>query len=220
MERIVKERLVGAAVLMAAAIILIPEMLSGPDRGSQSEPAEPARSDAPIKTYTIDLSKSSGVQPTPSVVEDRAPPPEEAATAPRAAPTAEQPAAEVQAKPETPAPNQAAVAPPPVVIEQPTVAAARTTPPARTAPPPIASSTSAPTSGRWAVQVGSYAREATAERLAKQLRDQGQRAFVMPVKSGGATLYRVRIGPMLDRASAEAALRDVKSPGAAIVSHP
>jgi DedD protein len=31
-ERIVKERLVGAAVLMAAAIILIPEMLSGPDR--------------------------------------------------------------------------------------------------------------------------------------------------------------------------------------------
>jgi cell division septation protein DedD len=70
------------------------------------------------------------------------------------------------------------------------------------------------------VQVGSYAREATAERLAKQLRDQGQRAFVMPVKSGGATLYRVRIGPMKDRASAEAALSDVKSAGAAIVSHP
>ncbi len=44
----------------------------------------------------------------------------------------------------------------------------------------------------------------------------------MPVKSGGATLYRVRIGPMKDRASAESTLRDVKSstPGAAIVSHP
>jgi cell division protein FtsN len=42
----------------------------------------------------------------------------------------------------------------------------------------------------------------------------------MPVKSGGTTLYRVRIGPMKDRASAEAALRDVKSPGAAVVAHP
>ena len=44
--------------------------------------------------------------------------------------------------------------------------------------------------------------------------------FVMPVKSGTATLYRVRIGPMKDRESAEAALRTVKSPGARIVAHP
>jgi cell division septation protein DedD len=72
------------------------------------------------------------------------------------------------------------------------------------------------------VQVGSFSKQATAERLAKQFRDQDQSAFVMPVKSGGATLYRVRIGPLQDRASAEAVLRDVKSsaPGAAIVAHP
>ena len=180
MERIVKERLVGAAVLMAAAIILIPEMLSGPDRDSEVEPAAP--------TTAPQTEQPSGAQP----------------------------AGDDQAKPE--ASQQTASATPvvaaPVVVEQPTAA------PARTTPPPLASTTGAPTSGRWAVQVGSYAREATAERLAKQLRDQGQSAFVMPVKSGGATLYRVRIGPMNDRASAEAALRDVKSAGAAIVSHP
>ena len=222
MERIVKERLVGAAVLMAAAIILIPEMLSGPDRDSQAEPAAQSRSDAPIKTYTIDLSQSPSAQPTPPVVDNRAPPPEEPA-APDA--TARRPNRRQGRNPlatirqslkrlsrlhRTALPVAAA----PVVVEQPTAA------PARTTPPPLASNTGAPTSGRWAVQVGSYAREATAERLAKQLRDQGQRAFVMPVKSGGATLYRVRIGPMKDRASAEAALRDVKSAGAAIVSHP
>jgi DedD protein len=219
-ERIVKERLVGAAVLMAAAIILIPEMLSGPDRDSEPEPAAQARGDAPIKTYTIDLSQSPGAQPTPPVVDNRAPPPEEPA-APTAAPPTEQPsgaqpAGDDQAEPETPqqTASTAPVAAAPAVVEQPTAA------PARTTPPPLASNSGAPTSGRWAVQVGSYAREATAERIAKQLRDQGQRAFVMPVKSGGATLYRVRIGPMKDRASAEAALRDVKSAGAAIVSHP
>ena len=215
MERIVKERLVGAAVLMAAAVILIPEMLSGPDRDSRAEPAAQARNDAPIKTYTIDLSQSHSAQPTPSVVDNRAPPPEEPAAPVAAQPTepspGAQPAGDDQAKPEVPAQTPPAT---PVVVEQPTAA------PARTTPPPLASDPGAPTSGRWAVQVGSYAREATAERLAKQLRDQGQRAFVMPVKSGGTTLYRVRIGPLQDRASAEAALRDVKSPGAAIVSHP
>jgi DedD protein len=220
-ERIVKERLVGAAVLMAAAVILIPEMLSGPDRDSQAEPAAQARNDAPIKTYTIDLSQSHSTQPTPSVVDNRAPPPEQPVVVPAAPATAQptevsgaQPAREDQAKPEVPAQTPPAA---PAVVEQPTATPARTTP----APsPPLASDAAAPTSGRWAVQVGSYAREATAERLAQQLRDQGQQAFVMPVKSGGTTLYRVRIGPMKDRASAAAALRAVKSPGAAIVSHP
>jgi DedD protein len=211
-ERIVKERLVGAAVLMAAAIILIPEMLSGPDRDRQAEPPAPARSDGPIKTYTIDLSQSHSAQPTPSVVDNRAPPPEEPVTAQPGDPSSgAQPPADDQAKPEVPQQTVAAL---PDVVEQPTP------PPARATQPPLASDSGSPTSGRWAVQVGSYAREATAERLAKQLRDQGQQAFVMPVKSGGATLYRVRIGPMKDRASAEAALRDVKSAGAAIVSHP
>ena len=65
-----------------------------------------------------------------------------------------------------------------------------------------------------------FLKEANAQRLVKELRDQGQSAFVMPLKSGGATLYRVRIGPMKDRASAEAALRELKSAGAKVVSHP
>jgi DedD protein len=226
-ERIVKERLVGAAVLMAAAIILIPEMLSGPDRDSRAESAAQSRTDAPIKTYTIDLSESPSAQPAaPPVVENRAPPPEEPPTAQPSgqAFAGPQPAGGDQVKPEV-SQQSAAVTPPPAAVHtepaEPVVEAPTATPaPARTATRPLASDAGTPTSGRWAVQIGSYAREGTAERIAKQLRDQGRSAFVMPVKSGGATLYRVRIGPMNDRASAEAALRDVKSPGAAIVSHP
>jgi DedD protein len=224
-ERIVKERLVGAAVLMAAAIILIPEMLGGPDRGSRAEPAAQSRNEAPIKTYTIDLSHSPTVQPAPAVVDNRAPPPEEAPTPPASqSASGSQPAASDQAKPEVPQ-EPVTTAPPPEtlrreppnpVVEPPTATPA----PARTAAPPLASDAAAPKSGQWAVQIGSYAKEATAERIAKQLRDQGQSAFVMPVKSGSATLYRVRIGPMKDRASAEAALRTVKSEGAKIVAHP
>jgi len=219
-ERLVKERLVGAAVLMAAAIILIPEMLSGPDRaGSQAEPAAaPKRSDAPIKTYTIDLSQSPTAAPG-AVVENRAPPPEEIPTTPQ--PPEAQPSQGDQAKPEV-AQQSAATTPqsqpisPPAVVEQPTVA----TPPTRTPQPPLASAAEAPTSGRWAVQLGTFSKEANAQRLVKQLRDQGQSAFVMPLKSSGGTLYRVRIGPMKDRASAEAALRELKAPGAAVVPQP
>jgi DedD protein len=210
-ERKVKERLVGAAVLMAAAVILIPEMLSGPDREPSAEPAAAqSRNDGPIKTYTIDLSHSSSERPPSAVVENRAPPPEEPAAGQPAPeqPAAAQPAADDQAKPEVPQQT---------VVEAPTVAA---TPPAHAQERALASGAEAPTSGRWAVQLGTFSKEANAQRLVKQLRDQGQSAFVMPLKSGTATLYRVRIGPMKDRPSAEAALRELKSPGAAVVPHP
>jgi DedD protein len=226
-ERQVKERLVGAAVLMAAAIILIPEMLSGPDRTSHAEPAAAqTRDDAPIKTYTIDLSQSPNAQAPPAVIDNRAPPPEEPAPAQSAE---AQPGPSGQAKPEVPQQSAAVTEqprpqsqPPSQVPTEPVVEAPTAAEPARTPQRPLASSADAPTSGRWAVQVGTFSKQANAERLAKQLREQGQSAFVMPVKSGAATLYRVRIGPMKDRASAEATLRDVKvsSPGAAIVSQP
>ena len=94
---------------MAAAVILIPEMLSG-HRGSSTEPAaRQSRDDAPIKTYTIDLSHSSSEQPPSAVVENRAPPPEEPAAE---QPAAAQPAAGDQAKPEVPQ-QTAAVQPEP-----------------------------------------------------------------------------------------------------------
>jgi DedD protein len=72
------------------------------------------------------------------------------------------------------------------------------------------------------VQLGSFASQATAAGMIKGLRTRGYDAFVMPVKSGGATLYRVRIGPVKDRESALAILHKVKeaAPGAAVVPHP
>jgi DedD protein len=223
-ERKVKERLVGAAVLMAAAVILIPEMLSGPDRKSSAAPGAQARNDAPIKTYTIDLSHSSSEQPPAAVVDNRAPPPEELP----AQPAPVQPAAGDQAKPEDPqqtAPTQAesrpdpqppAPVPQPAVVEQPTPAMTSAGAPKH----PLASGEAVPTSGQWAVQIGTFSKEANAQRLVKDLRDRGQSAFVMPLKSGAAMLYRVRVGPMKDRASAETALRELKVAGAKVVSHP
>jgi DedD protein len=223
-EKHVKERLVGAAVLMAAAIIIIPEMLSGPDRNTD-ESGQRTGAETSLKTYTIDLNQPPGSSVAAKAVDDRAPPPEQVAPQ-SASGDAETPRSTNQAKPEAedaqkPA-SDAPSSPAPTVAAAPRIESpspARMT--AQSQTPALASRPSAPTSGAWAVQLGSFAKQATAERFANELRGEGHSAFVMPVRSGAATLYRVRVGPMPDRAAAEAALRTLKAKasGAAVVAH-
>ncbi|HWK50612.1 MAG TPA: SPOR domain-containing protein [Steroidobacter sp.] len=236
--------MIGAAVLMAAAIILIPEMLSGPGRDSAEKQAQTAADgkvsgEAAIKTYTIDLSQSPGVLPPAPVeqTENRAPPPEETQPPETLPPqTTAQPPVVAQASPEprpvTPAEPPAQRTPAPVQTPKPAPAPAPAKPepkpespkpePRAVASAPSAPRSAVPTGKGWAVQLGSYASEATAERIMNEWRGKGQSAFVMPVTTGGKTLYRVRIGPTKDRASAETALKVVKGtiPSAAVVAHP
>jgi DedD protein len=233
-ERLVKERLVGAAVLLAAAVILIPEMLSGPKREESSQSAAAAE-DAPTKTYTIDLGQSSqgpSTSTAPLQVETTAAPPSEMAppsttVAPQATPESsvqpteakrEEPPAPrakpfAQSQPETPK-AAAVTAPSPRNESAPTIAVPK--------PASVASDRTVPTSKGWAVQLGSFSKADTAERVAQQVRSKGHNAFVMPVKSGSATLYRVRVGPLKDRSAADALQRELKgeSPNAAVVPHP
>ena len=241
MERRVKERLVGAAVLMAAAIILIPEMLSGPRR-ERTAAAQTPTADAPMKTYTIDLNRSPGAPASPAEVDERAPPsetgsPSDAPSEQVAAASSENALSEAastpptqaipestEPQPRTPervaseqAPARPAVEPRPAPVQA-------VPPPAReaSAPTPVVNAPSIPTSRGWAVQLGSFASRATADRMVKDLAQKGQKAVVMPVKSGSNTLYRVRVGPFADRNTANDALRDVKGQvaNAAVVAHP
>jgi DedD protein len=227
-ERHVKERLIGAAVLVAAAVILIPEMLSGGgDESSENTQTVTPAGDTPLKTYTIDLNKSPGqsAMPAPETLTTVAPPPEteppaeseseSAASAPatQAIPesTAERSAPE--RIPETPVVSQ----PAPATVKPPTPVSVPATP----ARSPSAAPEKASGAG-WAVQLGSFSSRATADGMVSKLRGEGYDAFVMPVKSGTNTLYRVRIGPMADRESAASTLSRIKAkvPAAAVVKHP
>jgi DedD protein len=201
-ERIVKERLVGAAVLMAAAINPDPgdAVGSGPRLACGGRPLSRATTVLSRRTRSTSVTRRARSPRRLSLrIAHRRPrsrPPRSPAASRR---RSHNPAASDQAKPDVPQ-QPVATAPPPEPVRsepaKPVVEPPTSTPaPARAAASPLASSAGAPTSGGWAVQVGSFSKEATAERVAKQLRDQGQSAFVMPVKSGGATLYRVRIGP-------------------------
>lgn len=64
---------------------------------------------------------------------------------------------------------------------------------------------------RWVVQVGSFGAQENAEKLVFQLRDGGFRASSQAVSSGGATTYKVRVGPVLEREEAVALAASIRA---------
>ena len=52
---------------------------------------------------------------------------------------------------------------------------------------------------RWVVQVGSFSSAANADNLVAKLRLEGHSAYREQVSSSGATIYRVRVGPFVER---------------------
>jgi len=61
----------------------------------------------------------------------------------------------------------------------------------------------APSGAGWAVQLGSFSSQDNAQRLVTQVRGRGFPAYFLPTgRSGGKTLYRVRVGPRADRREA------------------
>lgn len=54
----------------------------------------------------------------------------------------------------------------------------------------------------WVVQLGSFGKEENADNLNKRLREMGFTAFVEPLNQPNGTIYRVRVGPELLRSDA------------------
>jgi DedD protein len=97
MERRFKERLIGAIILVALVVVLVPEILSGPHHGA----APPAPDPEPlVRTYTVDVAHIATAPPAPQP--------------PRAASSAPEPAA-VPIAPSAPAAAPVPALPSPVV---------------------------------------------------------------------------------------------------------
>jgi len=198
MDESLKARLIGAAVLVAVAVLLIPELLSG-RKSAEPQPAAPAEARG-TRTFTIELNGGSAAG-------DLRPPPVAEAPAPAPVAVAEQPAAEPRvAAPAEPALEPVAPSEPPAVAKAP--AAIPVKPPVQAAPAPAAV-----TRGGWAVQVGAFGSAAAAQRLVKDLQGAGYRAFVSPVTRSGKTLHRVRVGPEAARDDANRLAERLKGRG-------
>ena len=154
MDSSLKQRLVGAVVLIALAVIFLPMLVKGPapDSGVSDVPLDiPAEPKADAATRDLPLT-APGAMPEGGAVGMPATTPEPAAAEP----------------------DQAGALP--------TVAA-----------------------GDYAVNFGSYASVADADKVIAALRSAGLTAYREAVQLGGREAQRVRIGPFADRAVAESA---------------
>jgi DedD protein len=221
MDRRVKERLIGASILVVLIVLVVPELLSGPKSVVPSAtPAAifPASAPEPTRNVTLDLATSKA--PANSEVE-----PAEAAKGGEAAPTpatstdgSSSPAAPTSTASASAAPTSAAPTSAAPTSAAPTgtasASAAPATAPAATAKP-VETAAPSPISTRaaWAVQLGSFASRTNADNLSRQLKGQGFSVYVLSGGSGAAARYRVRVGPLADRDAAERTAAKLKSIG-------
>ncbi len=63
------------------------------------------------------------------------------------------------------------------------------------------------------MQLGSFANRSNAAHLVHQLKAQGYAVYESSEGAGGAARYRVRVGPLSDRDSAESIMAKLKSQG-------
>jgi DedD protein len=201
MDQALKARLIGAAVLVVLAVLLIPEMLSGRKPAGQGD-GPPAGAHG-TRSFTIDLgSGTAGPMTAPAASPAASPAPSPGLASTSGPPAAAQPAVQPG-----PAPAPSAVEGPAPTVTTPVAAQSA---PATQAPPPAPS---IPGRGGWAVQVGAFGSAATADKLARELQSAGFEAYVAPVSRAGKALNRVRVGPESERSRAEALATSLKARG-------
>ncbi|WIF65883.1 SPOR domain-containing protein [Metapseudomonas otitidis] len=197
LDKGLKQRIVGAVVLLALAVIFLPMLFTREDELRQVHVEAPPMPQAPAMPST----ELEDVQvPEPQVLPDEPVPPLDAnggvaqvPTTPPAAPTPSQAPRQQPA----PAPAQP-VAAPPVAQAQPQAAPAQ---PAAKVEEKRLDPNGLPVS--WSIQLASLSNRASAENLQKSLRNQGYNAYIRSADG----MNRVFVGPVIERAEAER-LRD------------
>lgn len=198
MDASLKQRLIGAAVLVALAVIFLPMLIGGPepDAGVSTVPVDvPARDDRHFETRDLTLAPPppAAAMPdaAPVVDEDRVATVDTTDAPARIDAVSGAPVGTAPASESRPAP--VATTPPPAPAPAPA---------AQPAPPDVPAATA---SGRWAVNLGSYANAANANTLVTQLRQQRLPAYAEQVSLDGKAVQRVRLGPFAQRSEAESA---------------
>jgi len=208
MDRRVKERLLGATLLVVVIVLVVPELLSGPRPASA--PAPSTAVPATTRSVSVDLTTSQATSEP------------DAPAAPAPSPEAS-PAPAVHASPEAPAPPSHSEEAAPEegsgtdASSAPSVTTLRAQEPAPA--PALETPASTPRSRKqatrgWSVQLGSFASKGNAERLEHQLQGRAGAPVYLSASGSGASLrYRVRVGPLADRAAAERAAGKLRAAG-------
>lgn len=208
MEAALKQRLIGAAVLVALAVIFLPMLVDGPEPqvGSTSVPLDIPK--APERAFETRELPLTGPGTAPAPASPSAPSVADVGDPDRVV-TVETPSLDrSDALPEDLDPSPAN--PPPAVAAPAATPAAppASTPPAASAPTsrPAAAQTSGVTpGGRFVVNLGTYGNAANVAALVSSLKQAGLPAYTESVQADGRAAQRVRLGPYAQRGEAEAA---------------
>ncbi len=188
LDKVFKQRMVGALVLVALAVIFLPMLFSRQDEQRQIQVDAPSAPQMPVmpqvQVEPVAVPEPQVIAQEPAVVEQ-----------PVVQQQAPAPVAPVVAKPVVVAPKPPVVTPAQSVAQAP---AKLDTTQKRVDPNGLPIS--------WSVQLVSLSNRASADNLQKTLRNQGYNAYVR--SSGG--MNRVFVGPLLERAEADR-LRDLLS---------
>ncbi|MBT8091225.1 MAG: SPOR domain-containing protein [Gammaproteobacteria bacterium] len=195
-----KERIIGAAILVSFVVLVVPIFLDGPP-GENEIVSErvllPGQDEQKTQTVVLERNRTDPVPLNSNATSD----PDPVATA-APDPVASDASASTAQQAEKPPAAQKVIesAPIPQVKPQP----------------------AASTTGMWAVQLGSFSNKDNAEKLAADLRKQGYAAFLSQLATDSGQLHRVRIGPQKDRDSAEAVAQRLAKVGhkGQVVPHP
>jgi DedD protein len=221
MDRRLKERLVGATILVALIVLIVPELLSGPKRPA----LPPLAAGLATRTVSVDLATSKAVAAPQSETLPAAPAEASSAEPQTEAPSPSTASADVADRAAPDAAPPASAAPAPAAASAPSVATLK----AQNAPAPSLETSSSPPKSvavvsrptesaptarhAWAVQLGSFASKTNAERLVHQMQASGGSFYVVSGGSGQSVRYRVRMGPLADRSAAERAVGKLKAQG-------
>ncbi|MCE4071946.1 MULTISPECIES: SPOR domain-containing protein [Pseudomonas] len=199
LDKGLKQRVVGALVLLALAVIFLPMLFSREDEVRQVVVEAPVMPKPPAMP-TVEVQPTEVPEPQADDADNGVPPAETAAAQAPSAPIASLPAQQSQpAQPKAPAPQP--VAPKPAApAQQPAQASAAPAAPAQQ-PAQRLDSNNLPVS--WSVQLASLSNRARADELQKSLRSQGYNAYVRSFDG----MNRVFVGPVVERAEADR-LRD------------
>ena len=199
LDNVFKQRMVGALVLIAVAVIFLPMLFTKQDESHRvlvDAPAAPQTPPTPqVRIEPVPVPEPQALPQEPVPADDEIGQIALAPTTPIApAPPAAKPAPAPAAPVAKPAPKPAAPAP-----------AAPATAPAQAATKPATPSgvDANGLSVSWSVQLASLSNRANADNLQKTLRTQGYNAYIRTADG----VNRVFVGPLIERAEADR-LRD------------
>jgi len=197
MEPALKQRLVGAVVLVALAVIFLPMLIKGPAPESGVGDVSldlPPGPEGDFETRELPL-VTPGATPGGGVVGMDVP---GATPDDGSLPTVDAGRPAARDAPDAPIVNEDAADLADTPAATPAPAADPPAPRSGMFPPPTAG-------GDWAVSFGTYSTGAAADRIVGDLRASQLPGFRERATVDGRTVYRVRIGPYASRADAEAA---------------